>query len=92
MVHIYSTEKTIRQFSIGYIINYSRHNNRIFREKVQKFLGYYFSIETMKTIRDFLLKKNTSILALIMIYETVGKDTRKVYRVLSCVVYTLIEN
>ena len=29
---------------------------------------------------------------LIMIYENSGKDTRKVYRVLSCVVYNLITN
>ena len=46
----------------------------------------------MKTIRDSLLKKNTSVMALIMIYENSGKDIIKVYRVLSCVVYTLIDN
>ena len=31
-------------------------------------------------------------MALIMIYETVGMSIRKVYIVLSCVVYTLIDN
>ena len=46
----------------------------------------------MKTIRGCLLKKNTYVMALIIIYETGGKDIRNVYRVLSCVVYTLIDN
>ena len=45
----------------------------------------------MKTIRDFLLKMNKSVMTLIMIYQTVEKDIRKVYRVLSCVVYNLID-
>ena len=31
-------------------------------------------------------------MALIIIYETVGMSIKKVFRVLSCVVYTLIEN
>ena len=35
MVHIYSTEKTIHQFAIGYMINPSLRINRIFRKQVQ---------------------------------------------------------
>ena len=46
----------------------------------------------MKTIRDFLLKNNTSVMALIMIYENNGEIPKQMYRVLSCVVYSLIEN
>ena len=92
MVHIYSTENTIYKFSIGYMINPSLRVNRIFVEQVQNFLGCSFSTKTMKTIRDFLLKNNIYVMALMMIYETVGKDIRKVYRALSCVVYTLIDN
>ena len=46
----------------------------------------------MRTIRDCLLKKNTYDMELIMIYKNSGKYARKVYRVISCVVYTLIEN
>ena len=92
MVHIYSTEKTINRFVIGYMINPSIHMNSIFREKIQTCLGCYLSIKTMKTIRDCMLKKNTSVMAPIMIYKTGGKDIRKVYIVLSCVVYTIIDN
>ena len=92
MGHIYSTENNIHHFVIGYMINPSLHINNVFRTKVQKCLGCYFSIETIKTIRDCLMKNNTSIMELIMIYETVGMAIRKVYIVLSCVVYNIIDN
>ena len=45
----------------------------------------------MKTIRYFWLTKNTSVMVLIIIYEHGGKEITKLYRVLNCVVYTLIE-
>ena len=68
MVHIYTTEKTIHQFSIGYMINPSLHDNMVFREQVQKLLGCSFSTNTMKNIRDCLLSNNTSVMALINNY------------------------
>ena len=77
MVHIYSKEKNIHQFVIGHLINPSLHINRIFREQVQKILGCSFSTKAMKTIRYFLLMNNTSIMALILIYENNGKDIKK---------------
>ena len=92
MVHIYSTEETIHQFAIGYMINNSLCINTILREQGQKCLGCSFYVKTMKTIRNCLWNKNTSVMALIMVYETVWKDTRKVYRVLGCVVYNLIDS
>ena len=66
--------------------------NKIFREKIQKSLGCYFPTKTMKAIRYCLMNKNTYVMAIIMIYENSGKNIGKVYRVLSCVVYTLIDN
>ena len=74
------------------MINPSLHIKRVFREKVQKFLGCYFSIKTTKKIRYCLLKKNKSVMELIINNENNGKDTIKMYRVLICVVYTLIDN
>ena len=68
-----------------YIIN-------VFRTQLQKFLGCYFCISTMKTIKFFLMNKNTSLMALTTIYETFGIALIKMYRVLSCVLYTLIDN
>ena len=89
MVHIYSTENTIHQFAIGYMINPSLHINRVFIEQVQKCLGCTFSIETKKTIRDCLLKKNTSIMTIIMIYENYWKIYNKIeYSAKLCCVYS----
>ena len=53
MVHIYTTGKTINQFVIGYMINPSLKFNNAFRTQVKKCLGGYFSIKTMKTIKNF---------------------------------------
>ena len=82
----------MHQFAIGCMINPSIYISRSFREQVQKCLGYYFSTKTIKTIRYFLMNKNTSVMVLIIIYENNGEDTRTVYRVLSFFVYTLIDN
>ena len=46
----------------------------------------------MKTIKICMMKKNTSFMALILIYENNGEIVKTVYIVLSCVVYTLIDN
>ena len=45
----------------------------------------------METIKKFSKKKNTCVMALKMIYDNNGGNAKKVYRVLSCVVYSLIE-
>ena len=92
MVHIYTTGKTILKFAISYMINPLLKFNIIFRTQVEKCLGCSFSIRKMKTIKKFLTKKNTSVMALIMIYENNGEIPKHLYRVLSCVVYTLIYN
>ena len=46
----------------------------------------------MRTIRDCLKKKNIFVMVPIMIYENNGEKQKIMYRVLSCVVYSLIEN
>ena len=46
----------------------------------------------MKTMKYCLMKKNTCVMALIMIYENNGEIRKTVYTVLICVVYFLIEN
>ena len=53
MVHIYTTEKTIHQFAIGYMINPYLHFNKVFREQVQKCLGWSFYINTTKTTKKY---------------------------------------
>ena len=77
MVHIYTTGRTINPFAIVYMIKPSLKFNNAFRIQVEKCLGYSFSIRTIKTIKNDLMKKNTSAMVLIMIYENNGEIRKK---------------
>ena len=92
MVHCYTTGKTIDQFSTGYMVNPSLNFNDAFITQVEKCLGVSFSIRTIKTIKNCLIKKNTCVMALIIIYENNGEIPKIMYRFLSFVVYNLIDN
>ena len=46
----------------------------------------------METIKYFPRKNNTCVMALIMIYDNNGEKPKKMYWVLSCVVYSFIDN
>ena len=46
----------------------------------------------METINDCLGNKNTCVMALITFNDNNKEKPKKVYKVLSCVVYSLIEN
>ena len=76
-VNIYTIDKTVHQFAIGYMINTSLHIDKMFKTQVEKGLGCYISIETMQSIKTCLMRKNTSVMALIMIYETFGISIKK---------------
>ena len=71
------------------MINLSIPINNMFREQVEKCLRATFNENKMETIGYFMSKNDTCVLVLIMFYESKGK---KVYRVLSCVRYSLIHN
>ena len=92
MVHIYTTGNNIHQFAIGYMIKPSIHFNKIPKNKVEKCLGCSFSIRKMKPIKNCLTKKSKYDMALIMIYENNGEISKTVHILLSCVIYTLIDN
>ena len=62
----------------------------MFREQVENFLRAKFHEYTMEAIRDVIKKKDTCVIEIIMFYEIKGKKTIKMYRVLSCVIYSLI--
>ena len=51
-----------------------------------------FGTLTQPFIRNNTKKKNTCVLALVMFYETRHKNTTEAFRVLICVIYTIIEN
>ena len=92
IVHFYSIDESINQFSIGYMINPSFNCNKVFREKVEKFWSVSFHKNTMETIKYFLGKKNKFVMALIIFYENNGEKPKQTYKLLCCVVYYLIDN
>ena len=46
---------------------------------------------TQPFIKATLLKNNTSVLELIIFHETIRENHKKSFRVLSCVIYTIIK-
>ena len=47
--------------------------------------------DTNKHINKILLKRNTRVIALVVHYEHGNLNTRKMFKVLSCVIYTIID-
>ena len=74
------------------MINPGLNVNKAFRQHVEKCTCTTFGEITKPFIKATLLKKNTSVLELIMFYETREDNTKKSFRVLSYVIYTIIKN
>ena len=69
--HCYSTDESINQFSISYMINPSLNCNKLFIEQVEKFSSVSFHKNTMETIKDCLRENNTCVMALIIFMRIV---------------------
>ena len=72
------------------MINPNLNINKPFKEQVTKCIKNTFGTITQPHISKILAKK-TRVLALLMFYET-RKNPKKVFKVLSCVIYTIISN
>ena len=72
------------------MINPGLNVNKAPREQVEKCMFTKFGEITQPFIKSKLLENNTSVLALIIFYET--RSDRIFYRVLSYVIYTIIKN
>ena len=72
------------------MMNPNLHKNKVFREQVKVYLKITFGPSTNAHISKILLKDNTGVLALVMFYENWEKNTGKMFRVLSFVIYTII--
>ena len=84
------TKERINEFNIGYIYNPGLNVNKAFREQVQTFMFTTFGEITQPFMRSTLEKINTNVLALIIFYEIIVD--KKYYRVLSCVIYTIMKH
>ena len=85
-------KKRINEFTIGYMINPGFNVNKSFREQVEKCMYTTFGEITQPFIKSTLSKNSTSVLASIMFYEKRADNPKKAYRVLNCVIYTIIKN
>ena len=85
------TNQRINEFSIVYMTNLTLYRNKSFKDQVKLCLKHKFGPDTNSNISSTLQKPNTRVLALIIFYEGGIKIIRKLFRVLSCVIYTIID-
>ena len=63
------TNQNINELSIGYMMNPNFPKNKFFREQVKLYLKNTFVPSTNTLISKILLKDNTRVLALVMLYD-----------------------
>ena len=85
------TNQRINKFSIGYMMNPTLNRNRAFKDQVKVCLKHTFGTDTNSHISITLHKPKTRVLALVIFYESGKTIIRKLFRVLSCVIYTIID-
>ena len=69
-IWIEETEKRINEFAIGYMINPGLNVNKAFRDQVEKYMHTTFGEIIQSFIKAKFSKKNTSVLELIISFET----------------------
>ena len=90
-IFLNETRQHINKFTIRYMINPGLNVNKSFREQIEKGMYTKFGETKQTLIKSTLAKNNTSVLALIMFYETRADNRKKYFRVLSFVIYTIIK-
>ena len=90
-IYIEETNERINEFYFAYVFNPTLHTNKVFKYQVKTCLGNTFGADTNKHINNILLRHNTRVIALIVHYEHGTFKTRKLFKVLSSVIYTIID-
>ena len=90
-IYIEETNERINEFSFSYMFNSNLHTNKKFREQVKACLSNTFGADTSKHINKTLMKSNTRVLALVFLNEHGTINPRKMFKVLSCVIYKIID-
>ena len=81
----------INEFYFAYLLNPVLHTNKVFRDQVKGCLSNTFGVYNYKHINKTLMKRDKRVLALVVFYEIGNFNPRKIFRVLSCVIYTIID-
>ena len=79
------------EFSFAYMFNPTLHTNKVFKDQVKAFLSNTFGADTNKHINKILLKRNTRVIALVVYSELGNTNPKKMFKVLSCVIYAIID-
>ena len=66
--------------------------NKALKQQVKICMKNTFATTTQSRINKILLKPDTRVLALVMFYETRKINAKKMFKVLSCVIYTIISS
>ena len=64
---------------------------KFLKNNLKECLSNTFGADTNKYINKILLKRNTRVIALVVYYEHGNLNSRKMFKVLSCVIYTIID-
>ena len=89
--YIEETNERMNDFSFAYMCNPTLYRHKVLKDQVKLCLNTTFGADTVKKINFILKKRNTRVIALIQIYEHGSFSTIKVFKVLSCVIYTIID-
>ena len=73
------------------MLNPRLNKNKSFKDQLKTCLSNTFVADTNKHINKTLMKRDTRVLALVVFYEQGAFNPRKMFRVLSCVIYTIID-
>ena len=73
------------------MLNPVLHTNKVFRNQLKACLNNTFGADTNKHTNKTLMKQDTRLLALVVFYELGNFNQRKMFKVLSCVINTIIE-
>ena len=90
-VYIEITTKRINEFYFSYMCNPTLYRHKVFKEQLKLCLNNTFGADTNKQINVILKRPNTRVIALIIIYDHGRYSTIKMFKVLCCFVYTIID-
>ena len=73
------------------MLNPHLNMNKDFKDQVKTCLSNTFGADTNKHINKTLINRDTRVLALVIFYEHGTFNPRKMFKVLICVIYTIID-
>ena len=90
-IWIEETNQRINEFSFAYMFYPVLHTKKVFRYQVKACLNNTFGADTNKHINKTLMKRDTRVLALVVFYELGNFNPSNVFKVLSCILYKIID-